>query len=96
MTTTLRFPRDLLRLLYWMYFRPFTLRRYVKGFDPSLDERLALWKSKEMVGKTFELRELAKFGSVPLSGPNQKDTDLGYELQTNLTTIKLKWRFPPV
>ena len=37
-----------------------------------------------------------EFGSVPLSGPNQKDADLGYELQTNLTTIKLKWRFPPV
>jgi hypothetical protein len=42
MPDTLRFPHDLLRLLYWMYFKPFTLRAYARRIAPELDERLKL------------------------------------------------------
>ncbi len=43
----LRFPHDLLRIVYWAYARPFTLERYLKQFDPklSLDTGLlTLWR----------------------------------------------------
>ena len=45
METILTFPKDVLRLLYWIYFKPFTLRRYVKELDPKLDETLKLWQA---------------------------------------------------
>jgi hypothetical protein len=60
MTTTLRFPQDLLRLLYWTYFKPFTLRRYVKSLDDRLDEDLKLWEAKDKLAEKPALRELAK------------------------------------
>ncbi len=43
----LRFPRDLLRIVVWAYFRPFTLERYLQQFDPSLDldtSLITLWR----------------------------------------------------
>ena len=45
--TLLRFPRDLLRLLYWIYFKPFTLRRYARRLDARLDEDLRLWEARD-------------------------------------------------
>ncbi|MBO9390241.1 MAG: hypothetical protein J7482_15930 [Roseiflexus sp.] len=44
MPDTLRFPHDILRLLYWLYFKPLTLRAYAQRIDPKLDERLRLWE----------------------------------------------------
>ncbi len=44
MPDTLRFPHDLLRLLYWMYFKPLTLRAYARRIAPELDEYLMLWE----------------------------------------------------
>ncbi len=44
MPDTLRFPHDLLRLLYWLYFKPFTLRAYARRIDPELDADLKLWE----------------------------------------------------
>jgi hypothetical protein len=44
MPDTLRFPRDLLRLLYWIYFKPLTLRAYAQRIAPELDEDLKLWE----------------------------------------------------
>ncbi len=46
-TRPLRFPRDLLRIVYWVYFRPFTLERYLQQRAPtlSLDSSLpTLWR----------------------------------------------------
>ncbi len=43
----LRFPHDLLRILYWAYARPFTLERYLQQFDPTLrltTGLLTLWR----------------------------------------------------
>ncbi len=43
----LYFPRDLLRLLYWVYFRPYTLERYLRRLDPDLSLKsglLTLWR----------------------------------------------------
>jgi len=56
---TLTFPKDILRLLYWIYFKPFTLRRYVRHLDPRLDEKLELWQVQERTSSVPELRNLA-------------------------------------
>jgi len=36
MPTTLQFPQDLLRFLYWAFFKPITLDRYIHEIDPTL------------------------------------------------------------
>jgi hypothetical protein len=33
---TLQFPQDLLRFLYWVFFKPITLDRYIHEIDPTL------------------------------------------------------------
>ena len=43
LTRPLRFPRDLLRILYWAYARPWTLERYLQQFDPDLRLYTGLW-----------------------------------------------------
>ncbi len=43
----LRFPHDLLRIVVWAYFRPFTLERYLQQFDPELkldSSLITLWR----------------------------------------------------
>ena len=45
----LRFPHDWLRILYWAYFRPFTLERYIKQLDPALgltSSLFTLWRKR--------------------------------------------------
>jgi len=39
---TLTFPKDLLRLLYWVFFKPVTLDRYIHKIDPTLGPDLSL------------------------------------------------------
>lgn len=39
----LQFPRDLLRFLHWIFFRPFTLRRYLQRVDPSISSASTLF-----------------------------------------------------
>jgi len=56
----LRFPHDTFRLLYWIFFKPFTLRRYVKKIDDRLDQDLKLWEAKDKWNENEELRELTK------------------------------------
>jgi hypothetical protein len=46
----LLFPRDLLKFLHWLFFKPFTLGRYMREIEPSLgaDTSLyTLWKSRK-------------------------------------------------
>jgi len=71
MPDTLRFPRDLLRLLYWLYFKPLTLRAYVRRIDPELNENLDLWGLSEQQRTDPRVRHLiwlslALFICVPL------------------------------
>jgi len=40
---SLRFPSDLLRFLYWIFFRPFTLRSYLHDIDPTFSHASALF-----------------------------------------------------
>jgi len=40
---SLRFPHDLLRFLHWIFFRPFTLRRYLHDLDPTFNHTSALF-----------------------------------------------------
>jgi hypothetical protein len=40
---SLQFPGDLLRFLHWIFFRPFTLRRYLDRFDPPLSSAIGLF-----------------------------------------------------
>ncbi|NPA26699.1 MAG: hypothetical protein GXO36_03765, partial [Chloroflexi bacterium] len=55
-TQPLRFPRDLLRVLYWAYFRPFTLARYLEQRGVSLVSSLwTLWRHRR---EYPELRDL--------------------------------------
>lgn len=55
---TLTFPKDILRLLYWIYFKPLTLRRYVRQLDSRLDEKLELWQVQEETRAVPRLRDL--------------------------------------
>ena len=58
--TLLRFPRDLLRLLYWIYFKPFTLRRYARRLDTRLDQDLSLWEARDRLDADPALRDLER------------------------------------
>ena len=61
MKTTLTFPKDILRLLYWIYFKPFTPRRYVREqIDPALDETLRLWRAGPEARTKKAWRDLAR------------------------------------
>jgi hypothetical protein len=70
MTAPLTFPGSILRLLYWLYLKPFTLRRYVRGLDPRLDEKLELWQARDKLATSAGLRHLAWFSWAILAiGP---------------------------
>ncbi|MCI0725119.1 MAG: hypothetical protein L0332_00075, partial [Chloroflexi bacterium] len=71
--TLLHFPRDLSRLLYWLYFKPFTLRRYVQAIDSRLNERLLLWEAADRLAGAPALHHLHRLVLAllvvgPLSG----------------------------
>jgi hypothetical protein len=59
METTLTFPKDILRLFYWIYFKPITLRRYVRKLAPQLDEKLELWQVRDKLSTVPPLRSIA-------------------------------------
>jgi hypothetical protein len=44
MHTTLKFPNDILRLLYMVFFKPFTLEQYFRKINPTLSQGLGLIK----------------------------------------------------
>ncbi len=47
MPTILKFPQDLLRFLYWVFFKPITLENYLRGIDPSVEintSLITLWR----------------------------------------------------
>jgi len=47
---TLQFPQDLLRFLYWVFFKPITLDRYIHEIDPTLDidpSLFTLWRQSQ-------------------------------------------------
>ena len=70
METTLTFPKDLLRLLYWLYFKPLTLRRYVRELDPRLDDRLEVWRVGDSVASSSALADLVRLSWTLLAvGP---------------------------
>jgi uncharacterized protein len=41
--TSLLFPQDLLRFLYWLFFRPFTLQKYLDRLNPPLGSAMGLF-----------------------------------------------------
>ncbi|MEW5718859.1 MAG: hypothetical protein AB1817_09550, partial [Chloroflexota bacterium] len=64
MTTTLKFPQDLLRFLYWVFFKPFTLDRYIHQIDPTLgpDPSIStLWRRSKAHPEFRSLIPLAFF-----------------------------------
>ncbi len=75
-TQPLRFPRDLLRVLYWAYFRPFTLARYLEQRDVSLESSLwMLWRHRREYPELRDLVYLTLFHilvtpwlALPLAG----------------------------
>jgi hypothetical protein len=40
----LRFPQDILRFLYWVFFKPITLSHYLRSIDPSLPRDPSIWR----------------------------------------------------
>ncbi len=49
---SLRFPQDILRLAYWVFFKPITLQNYISKIDPALSRNsdpslLSLWKRRK-------------------------------------------------
>ncbi len=70
MDEKLRFPQDSFKLLHWLFFKPFTLRRYVRQIDERLDEDLKLWDAKQHLPDSLQLvhmRRLVNFWLV--AGP---------------------------
>jgi len=68
MPDTLRFPHDLLRLLYWMYFKPLTLRAYARRIAPELDEDLKLWELSDEQRADPRVRHLLWLSLTLISG----------------------------
>jgi hypothetical protein len=67
MPTTLQFPEDLLRFLYWLFFKPITLDRYIHEIDPTLgrDPSLfTLWRRSQAHPEFRSLIALALFHIV--------------------------------
>ena len=63
----LRFPHDLLRFLYWVFFKPITLNRYLRNIDSSLPgtniapSLWALWKRRKEHPEFLPVIQLAFF-----------------------------------
>lgn len=58
------FPRDLLKLLYWAFFKPFTLERYLKQIDPDFDNStglIRLWRQRKTHPEIPQLLRLSLF-----------------------------------
>jgi hypothetical protein len=56
----LTFPHDLLRLLYWVFFKPLTLRRYAQQLHAELDEGLSIWELPQAERQKPALQELTR------------------------------------
>ncbi len=54
------FPRDLLRFLYWIFFKPFSLRTWINELDPSIGNAAALFTQRHERA-ALPLRNLALF-----------------------------------
>ena len=62
----LKFPDDLLRFLYWVFFKPLTLFRYINSIDPALSNRedtglFALLKRRKEHPEFIQIIRLAFF-----------------------------------
>ncbi|WP_028460229.1 hypothetical protein [Chloroflexus sp. Y-396-1] len=68
MPDTLRFPHGLLRLLYWMYFKPLTLRAYARRIAPELDEYLKLWELSDDQRADPRVRHLLRLSLTLICG----------------------------
>jgi hypothetical protein len=51
---SLRFPQDLLRFLHWIFFRPFTMRRYLDDVHPPLSHAAALFFHKRQEDQAYK------------------------------------------
>jgi len=49
---------EALRLLYWIYFKPLTLRQYVHSLEPDLPEGYSLWQARGRLRHNPRLRRL--------------------------------------
>ena len=56
----MKFPQDLLRFLYWIFFKPFSLYKWVNRLDPTLTNTAALW-TRSRNQSVQSLRKLALF-----------------------------------
>jgi hypothetical protein len=54
----LPFWRETLRLLYWFFFKPFTLRDYVNSLEPELSKDYSLWQACKRWRKNQSLKRL--------------------------------------
>ncbi len=60
----LRFPQDILRFLYWVFFKPITLSRYLQSIGPSLPRDpsiLRLWRVRKEYPEFVPVIQLAFF-----------------------------------
>ncbi|NJL06705.1 MAG: hypothetical protein HC911_17745 [Chloroflexaceae bacterium] len=65
--------RHPLTLLYWLFLRPLSLRRYARSIHPDLDEDLKVWEVRREVGDDPRFRALCRarwwlLATVPLLG----------------------------
>lgn len=60
--------RDPFTLLYWLFFRPLALRRYVQSIHDELDEDLEIWKVATVVGADPRFQALCRARRTLLLG----------------------------
>ena len=56
--TQLPFWIETLRLLYWVFFKPFTLQAYVNSLEPELPKDYSLWQARKSWRKNQPLKRL--------------------------------------
>src|SRR6266542_3704285 len=59
----LLFPRDLLKFLYWVFFKPITLDRYIHEIDPTLGPDPSMYILRRRSKEHPEFRSLISLSS---------------------------------
>jgi len=54
----LPFWKECLRVLYWVFFKPLTLRRYVNSLEPDLPKNYSLWQARRKLCSNRKLQGL--------------------------------------
>jgi len=68
---SLTFWKDALRLLYWVFFKPFALQDYINSLEPDLPKGYSLWQARKRWRGGALMDELAARG-ILIRSPSRR------------------------